>query len=183
MSPESKHAAKDSLSARLVHEAKAIALVALYFGCWLGALFLIKLLLLADYGIAFSGLSKALIGALILSKVVLILEHVSLGVWVESRPAWIGVVLRTVLYSLGVIVVLILEKGFDGRHEYGGFVASLSAIFQHIDIDHVLANAIAISGALLGYNIFAVIRRHLGEGGMLKLFLHHPTQRDDLADR
>ena len=175
MNSKSKNVAKDSLSARLAHEAKTIALVALYFGCWLAALFLIKLFLLTDYGIAFSGLSKALIGALILSKVVLILEHVSLGAWVKSMPAWIDVMLRTVLYSLGVLVVLILEKGFDGRHEYGGFVTSLGAVFQHIDIYHTLVNAIAISGALLVYNVLAVIRRHLGEGGLLKLFLHRPT--------
>ena len=175
MSSESNNVVKDSFSVRLLHEVKAIGVAALYFGCWLAVLLLIKQLILADYEIAFAGLSKALIGALILSKVVLILEHVSLGAWVKCQPAWVDVVLRTILYSLGVLVVLVLEKGFDGRHEYGGFIASLGAVSKHIDIYHVLVNAIVISGALLVYNILAVIRRHLGEGGLLKLFLRRPN--------
>ncbi len=179
MKKESNGAPEDSLYVRLAHEARLIVVTALYFGCWLAALVVIKKLVLEDYDIAFDGLSKALIGALILSKVVLVLERVSLGPWVRLQPAWIGVVLRTLLYSLGVVVVLVLEKGFDGRHEHGGFIASLRTVFEHVDIYQVWLNAISISGALLVYNILAVIRRHLGKGGLARLFLQ-PIPQDDI---
>lgn len=171
MKPEYNDKKTVSLSARLAHEAKAIGMAALYFGCWLAVLMVIKKLVLMDYQIAFDGLSTALIGTLILSKVVLLLEHVSLGAWVRLQPAWVDVVLRTLLYSLGVVIVLLLEKSFDGRHEYGGFVASLNMVFKHVDIYHVWLNTITISGALLVYNMLAVIRMHLGEDGLLRLFL------------
>jgi hypothetical protein len=160
-----------SLQQKLKHETKALTLAGLYFGCWIGTLMLLKELVLAEYQIAFHGLSLAVIGVLVLAKVVLVLEHVSLGAWVRSRPAWVDVMLRTALYSLGVLVVLLLEKGFEGRHEHGGFIPSLTSVFQHADVDHVWANTICLSGALLGYNVLSVLRRHLGTGGLLRLLL------------
>ena len=160
----------------MLHEARAVGLATLYFGLWLAILLLIKQLILAEYEIEFSGISKALVGALILSKVVLVLERVSLGGWVGRQPAWIDVLLRTLLYASGVLAVLILEKGFEGREEYGGFFAAVSGIYAAEDAYHVWANAIVISGALLVYNLLALIRRHLGEGGIFRILVATPPR-------
>ena len=153
------------------HEMKAVGLAALYFACWIAALIVLKQLILAEYHIEFHGMSKALVGALVLSKVVLVLEHIPLGAWVRARPAWVDIMLRTALYAFGVLVVLLLEKAFEGRHEYGGFGPSLIAVFQHVDIYHVWTNVICLSGALLVYNALSVLRMNLGERGLLRLFL------------
>jgi hypothetical protein len=160
-----------SFRQKLIWEIKSITLVALYFALWIGVLVLIKKLILADYHIEFHGMSKALVGAVVLAKVVLILEHVSLGSWERKLPAVTDVILRTALYALGVFIVVVLEKALEGRHEHGGFIPSLFAIFQGVDVYHVLVNVIAMSGALLVYNIVFVVRCHLGEGGLLRLFL------------
>ena len=165
-----------SAQKKLMNEIKAVGLAAVYFGCWFAALLVIKQLVLAEYDIQFFGLSKALIGALVLSKVVLVLEHVPMGAWVRARPAWIDVILRTALYAFGVFIVLLLEKAFEGRHEYGGFTSSMRTLFQHADIYHVYANVIVISGALLVYNALDVVRSYLGEGGLLRVFLLPRTQ-------
>jgi hypothetical protein len=156
---------------KLKDEVTAIGIAALYFGSWIAVLLWIKSLILAEYHIAFHQWSAALVGALVLSKVVLVLEHVSLGAWVRARPAWVDVVLRTAMYSLGVAVVLLLEKGFEERHEYGGFGRSLAMVFQHADIPHVWANTICVSGALLGYNTISVALRHLGKDTLMRMFL------------
>jgi hypothetical protein len=155
---------------RLKHELKELSLAGIYFFLWIGLLVAVKKLVLAEYQIEFVGLSAALIGALVLAKVVLILEHLPLGPLTRNRPAWVEVLVRTALYAAGVVVILLLEKGFEGRHEYGGFWQSLKSLFQHADIDHVWANAICITAALLGYNALAVIRRNLGEGGLIAIF-------------
>jgi len=160
-----------SFQQKLKHEIKAIGIAALYFGCWIAALLLLKSLVLAEYQIVFDGWSVAVVGALILSKVVLVLEHVSLGSWVRARPAWVDVILRTAVYSLGVAVVLVLEKGFEGRHEHGGFGPALRYLFQQADVHHVWANTFCLSGALLGYNALSVVRRHLGERGLIRIFM------------
>jgi len=155
---------------RLKDEIKALLLATLYFGAWVGMLMSIKTLILEEYQIAFNGWALAAVGVLVLAKVVLVLEHVSLGTWVRNRPAWSEVLLRTSLYTMGVFVVIVLEKAFEGRHEYGGFGKALSEGFQHADGPHIWANTICVTVALLGYNILVVIRRHLGAGGLLKFF-------------
>jgi hypothetical protein len=159
-----------SLKQRLNEEIKAVGSAALFFGCWIAVLLLVKSLILAQYEISFEGWSMIVVGALVLSKVVLILEHVSLGAWVRARPAWVDVVLRTAMYTLGVAVVLALEKGFEARHEYGGFGPALRQLLRHEDVYHFYVNTIVLSGALLGYNALAVVRRHLGKGGLIKMF-------------
>ena len=67
-----------SFKQKLKDEIKDIGIAALYFGCWLGALVLLKSLILAEYKIAFHGWTAVVVGALVLSQVVLVLEHVSL---------------------------------------------------------------------------------------------------------
>lgn len=159
------------LSTKLKAEFKSLVMVMLYFASWLIPLLIIKNLLLEEYSLPLTHISAGIMGALILSKVVLVLEHVPLGAWVGRQAAWVDVALRTVMYGAGVVVVLLLEKGFEARHDYGGFLASLGAVFEHADIDHVWVNTIVTSGALLVYNMLAVIRRHVSDGGLLQLLM------------
>jgi hypothetical protein len=102
-------------------------------------------------------------------KVVLILEHVPLGSRSKAWPAWTDVLLRTALYLAGVVVVLLLERGFEGRHEHGGFLPEVLATFEGSKGVHVWLNTICIGGALLGYNLSAVLRRNLGEGAFWRM--------------
>jgi len=48
---------------------------------------LIQVILLEKYKIEFDGVSMAFIGALIVAKVILILENVNLGSLVRKKPA------------------------------------------------------------------------------------------------
>jgi hypothetical protein len=155
----------------LRQEIETVALTTLYFAVWLGVLMLIKRLILEEYRIEFRGMSLALLGALVIAKVVLILEHVPLGQWVRRHAALVDVALRTLMYTLAVVVVLLLEKAFESRHENGGFGAALAKVFQHRDIPHVWANTICVGSALLVFNALAVLRHHLGMGRLIPLFL------------
>ena len=155
-------------------EARVVFLTTLYFATWFALLVLLKKLVLEQYQIEFTGLSLALIGALIVAKVVLVLEHVSLGEWINQHPAAIDVAVRTLLYAIGVLVVLLLEKAFESRHEAGGFWPALLHVFQHRDIPHVWANTIVVACALLVFNVLAVLRRQLGEESLLQSFFARP---------
>jgi hypothetical protein len=63
-----------------------VALAALYFTLWLGAIAFPKGLMLAEYRIQFQEFSLTLLGALVLVKVVPVFEHVPLGNWVRTPP-------------------------------------------------------------------------------------------------
>jgi hypothetical protein len=163
---------------KIVHELKVVSLVCLYFGSFVLLLALLKQLILEEYSVEARGLSVALIGALVLSKVVLVLEHVPISRWLKGRPVWMGLLFRTTLYALGVIIILLLEKAVSGRHEHGGFWPSLMSVFRHPDIYHVWYNAICLSVVLLGYNVLFIVRCHLGKGGLRRMFLS-PLSRED----
>lgn len=163
-----------NLQEKLKHELKAVILVTLFFATWLGVFMALKVLILEDYQIRVKGFSMVLIGALVLAKVVLILEHVSLGAWLRSRPVLVDVVLRTLLYAVGALVVMLLEKAFESRHEQGGFGNALMKVIEHRDIPQVWANAICVAGALLFYNLLSSLNRHLGTGGLARVFLSPP---------
>jgi hypothetical protein len=155
---------------KLKEELISLTLAMLYFGSWIASLMLVKWLILAEYHLAFYQWSMALVCALVLAKVVLILQHVSLGSWVRSKPAWVDLTLRTTMYSLGVAVVLILEKGFEARHEFGGFARAVYGLFSQTDFYHVLANILCLSGALLLYNILSVVDQNIGLRALLGFF-------------
>jgi hypothetical protein len=53
-------------------------------------------------------------------------------------------------------------------------------LFQQADIYHVWANLICIAGALLGYNAIMVVRRHIGNRELFRIFLVPlPEQPDE----
>ena len=160
-----------SVSEKLRNEIRSLGLTTLFFAAWFAVLIFLKWLILAEYSIEFTDVSIVLIGALIVAKVVLILDNVPIDTWTRTRPALAHILLRTILYGLGILVVLLLEKAFEGRHEYGGFVPAITQVFRHEEIHHVLAAAIGVTGALLVFNTLLVIRRQLGERGLLDLFL------------
>ena len=164
------------------HEIWLVAATTLYFAAWFGALMVLKTLVLAEYQIGFHGVPMMLVASLIVAKVVLVLEYVPLGAWIRKQPALVDVVLRTTLYALGVVVVLLVEKAFEARHDYGGFGASLTQVLRHAEIHHVWANAICVTGALLGFNALAVLRRRLGEGRLSDMFLRPYADEANLRD-
>lgn len=171
-----------SIVAKAKEEIKAVGLTTLFFALWFSVFVLLKTLILAEYNIGFAGLSAALVGALIVAKVVLILENVPLATWLRGRSGLVHLVVRTAIYGFGVFVVLLLEKAFEVRHEHGGFVPALARVFQHRDIHHAWATTIGVTGALLVFNALLVVRRHVGKQGLLRMFTSpFPEQARDEA--
>jgi hypothetical protein len=155
---------------KVIHEIIVVARTTTYFAVFFLFMILMKRLTLKDYDIEFTGVSQALIGALIMAKVILLMELISLGSWVQNQPPVVDVVLRTLLYSLGVLLVVWLEKSFEARHEAGGFSNATTYVLQHRDHYHVLVNTLSASASVFFFNCFSVFQRLLGKNGTFKLF-------------
>lgn len=145
---------------KVIKELKSIAGVTLYFFLWLGVLMILKTLMLKDYNIEFNGISIAIITSLVMAKVVLLMELIHLGSWVRRQPAIVDVVIRTMLYSLGVLFVQLLEKAFESRHEEGGFGNAMINVFQHRDMYKVWAGTLVIGISLFFYNTYSVLKQY-----------------------
>lgn len=99
-------------------------------------------------------------------------RHVPVGSWalVRTRPAWVYVLLRTILFTVAIFIVLLLERSFDGRHEHAGILPAMSAELLEGNLHRIIANTLVVSFGLLYYNTLFVIRHHLGGRGVWQLF-------------
>jgi hypothetical protein len=165
-----------SVRQKAIGELEEFGLAFLYFAVWFLVLVALKKLILADYQIGFYGLSAALVGALIVAKVVLVLEYVPLGNWVERRPVIVDVVLRTALYSIGVLIAVILEHGFERRHEHGGFTNAVFAVVAERNMYRVWATTIGVGTAILAFNVYSVFTARFGTAAILRLFFKTPLR-------
>lgn len=114
-----------SFKEKFKEEMRQIGIVSLYFFICFGTILLLKQLLLAEYNIKFYGFSVAVIGALIVAKVVVILDHTSIGKRFQDHLVYINVLYRSLVYSFFVGVVVLIEHAFEARQEAGGFTEGL----------------------------------------------------------
>ena len=163
-----------SFKQKLFHEIRSVAYATIYFAIWLGILMFLKTRILTEYKVEFTGISMALIGALILAKVVLVIDLIPLSNWTREHPASLIYIFRTLFNIIAVFILLLLEKAFESRHEYGGFGSSLSQVFQHRDVYHVWANVTVVSIAVFWFNVIFVLRGYLGEQKLRQLFFSIP---------
>ncbi|HEY5919719.1 MAG TPA: hypothetical protein VIU13_20005 [Chryseolinea sp.] len=169
MSKQSK-----SFKQKLIHEMKAVAFATLYFAIWFGILMFLKTMILSEYEVEFSGISMALIGALVLAKVALVIDHIPFSSWTRERSPIYFVIFRTLLNVVGVFIVLLLEHAFKARHEYGSFGSALINVFQHRDVYHLWASVTVVGISVFLFNVLFVLRKYIGEQKLSELFFSTP---------
>src|SRR5262245_11275149 len=140
----------------LKRELIEVGLVTLYFfGCFLVAVVLIKLIL-GEYQVEFRGLSLAVIMALVLAKVVVILDKTRTGTRFETRaPVALAAAYKTLLYFLVTFLVFLAERVFDAYREQSGFGAALTEVWTDRNRAVILAKSMCVGLALLGYHLYA----------------------------
>ena len=84
--------------------------VTLFFFVGFGLVLMLVKLILAQYSIPFSVLSRAMIAALIVGKVVLVLEKVRLEGRFPRAPGWVLVAIKTAFYGSGAVVAAFIER-------------------------------------------------------------------------
>ncbi len=155
---------------RIRHEVREIGLVTLYFlACFLFFLGL-KKLFLEEYSLEVTVFSTAVIGALVVAKVVVLLGNTSFGNRFHSGRLIVHVFWRSLVYTAVVFVVSLAERLFDLYRETSDLSALISKLWAGRDFDHFLAMNLCVGLSFLAYNSFSEIDRKLGEGGLRKLF-------------
>ena len=160
-----------STAERLRHELREVGVVTLYFlACFLFFLSL-KALFLDEYSIEIPVLGTAVVGALVLAKVVVILDKTSVGERFGSSRVLAHVLWRSLVYTAIAFVVTLAERLFEFYRKSGDLSAALSDVWAGEDVDHFLAMNLTVGVTLVAYNAFTEIGRHLGAHGLRDLFL------------
>jgi hypothetical protein len=91
------------------HELLEILPVTLFFLIGLNLIAYSKHLVLAEQGIAYEGIATATFGALVIAKIVLVVDKLSVTRWFRSRPIYQTILYRAVFYSVCVLVFRLVE--------------------------------------------------------------------------
>ncbi len=150
---------------KIKEELTTAGIATLYFLCVFLLIIVLKKLLLAHYDISYFGLSAAVIGALIVGKVVVVLDNFRAGTRYESsRSPIISILYKTLVYSAAVLLVLAAEKTFHAYQETNDLAAALMQVWQGRERSRILATILCIALAFTGYNLFSAVNRRLANG-------------------
>jgi hypothetical protein len=159
------------LRAFVVHEFRELLPPTIYFFVGFNLILFTKRLFLAEYLIQFSGFFLATVGALVVGKTVLIADAMPFLRRFDQAPLAQPILFKTVVYSLLVLLVRLLEAfvhyliqgGNVGR---GGFLDELLGSFSW---DQFIATQLWIFVLFLVYVTASEINNLLGDGELFKI--------------
>ncbi len=159
-------------------ELKTAGIASLYFLCVFLLIILLKKLLLAQYDISYFGMSAAVVGALIVGKVVVVLDNFRAGTRYESSHSPITSILyKTLVYSAAVLLVLAAEKIFHAYQESHDLAAAFLDIWQGRERSRILATILCIALAFTGYNLFSAVSRRLTNGKLAQWLIGRNSEQ------
>src|SRR5438132_6530814 len=141
----------------LWEELSRVIPIAVFFLTGFSLVLLIVKLSLAQYSIEVSTVSRALLGALISSKVVLVLNRTPLARGPVRYPRAVSVLLRTFSYGLAVIALGLTERVIDARRDHGGLIGATSFVATQTDIHRLAAVALGIALVFCAYFVLTDI--------------------------
>lgn len=165
-------AAEMTLLSRAKHEIKHLGLVTLYFFVCFGLVLTLKKLFLAAYEIDFYALSVAVIGALVVAKVVVILDSTRAGTRLDVRyPLVLGAMYKTLCYSAATFLVMSGERVLHAYREGGAARAAIADVWRGRNRNDILARVICIGVTFALYHLYRGIDRRLGQGTLWRTIL------------
>lgn len=160
-----------SITERIRHEIREVALVTLYFLGWFLFFLTLKKLFLEEYSVEITVLGTAALGALVMAKVVVILDNTPLGDRFAENRIGLHVLWRTLVYTAVAFVVTLAERLFALYRQLGELPAALSKLWAGEDFDHFVAMNLSVGLSLLVYTAWHEVDLHIGGCGLRGVFL------------
>lgn len=158
----------------LHHEVTAARPIFLFFLTGFLLQLLIVKLVLAQFSIPLFAVSKALLGAILAAKAVLILDNTPLARKLERYPRAIAVAVKTLLYGSGTLMLGYLERFIEGLHRTGTFDGAIGSISEQTNWYRFCAWILGISLVFAIYFVLSEISEQMGEGALWALFFERP---------
>ena len=153
---------------------REMAPVVLFFFIVFGLIGLLYKLFVAQYSIEFSAFAKAAIAALIMGKVVLLLDWSQTGHRLNKYPRIVVIIGKTIIYAFAVIVVGLGERIIDSKRKAGSFQSAIHAMIANANFDRFLGFVLLISMIVGAYLTVQEISRAMGKGALIRLFFEPP---------
>ncbi|WP_430816874.1 hypothetical protein [Carboxylicivirga sp. RSCT41] len=168
-----------SKSAFIKEFKEVLAISVFFFICFL-VFVLLKKAFLIEYDIKYQGFLSAAFGALVLGKVVVILDHLSVTKKLDHLANIYRVLFRSLIYLLGYIAFTFLEHGIMGLIHGEGLLEALGSNLHHTISMEGLATMVVLFLTFFIFNAFWVIRSHLGPQNLYALYFSKEQEHQPL---
>jgi hypothetical protein len=152
--------------------------VLFFFGAFM-VLFLIFKLFVAQYSIEYSAFTKAAVAALVLGKVVPLLDWADSGYRFEGHRRIVVVLGKTLAYALVVIMLGTGERIFTAFRHEGSIGAAVHFVVANADIHRFLGLVLLLSLVVGPYLTMQEIDRAIGKGVLFRLLFQRPASAGD----
>ena len=167
----------EKLTAKVRHELIEYAFNVVYLTFVFIAFTQYRRFLLAEYSIIYTNYWLALIGALILGKVIMIGSAFRLGRWLEDKPLIVPTIYKSILFCGFVVVLRVVEYAIKGLLHGDGLAAALVEFFAQKGMEEVLANTLVVLVALIPFFAVKELGRVLGRERVTALFFRNQVER------
>jgi hypothetical protein len=158
-------------------ELREVFPVTLFFFLGFVLVFLIVKLMLAQYAIPIKVFSQSMVAALIIGKVVLVLERVRLEDRFPNSPRSVLVAIKTIFYGFWAIVVGFFERIVQAWRATGGFATGVHEAWMHTDIHRFFAIVLCVTILFGSYFTFLEVDKVMGRGAIAALLFKRPQSR------
>jgi fumarate reductase subunit D len=149
--------------------------VIFFFAALMVILLLLKLFI-EQYSIEFYAFSKAAVGALILAKVILLMDLAESKRHASLYPRAVVVAGKTVIYGLAVIAVWMGERIFDACRKTGDLRNGIAMMIANANLDRFLGCVLLICLIVSAYLTLQEINQAMGDGALFRLFFKAPAR-------
>lgn len=144
---------------------------ALFFFLSFSLLEFTQRLILREYGIPLTNFAGAAIGALIIGKVVLVVDHLSFIRKFSDKPLLHNVIWKSSIYFAATFTFRYLEQIVSFLREYGNFVTANQHLLAEIVWPHFWLIQIWLVILLFIYCVVRELIRAIGTEEVMRLFL------------
>jgi hypothetical protein len=167
----------EGLTQKVRHELVEYAFNVVYLAIVFAAFTQYRRFLLAEYSIIYTNYWVALIGALVLGKVIMIGNVIRLGRLFEARPLIVPTIYKAVLFCVFIMVFKVVEFAIEGLLHGDTLAAALAEFFAQKGMDEVFANTLVVLVALVPFFAVKELGRVLGRERVAALFFRNRVER------
>jgi len=138
-------------------------------------IFLMFKLFVAQYSVEFPVFTKAAVAALILGKVIALLDWAQSGYRFATYRRITVVAAKTFIYASAVVVLGIGDRILEAARAQGGFHEGVNALIANANVDRFLGLVVLITFVVGSYLTIQEIDRAMGKGAMVRLFFEKPS--------
>jgi hypothetical protein len=131
-------------------------------------------LLVTQYSIQFTAFTSAAVAALIIGKVILLIDWAESGRDFGSHRRIVVIACQTFVYAFAVLTLGIGERILEAAHKAHSLRKGFDMTLANAHFDRFIGLVILISVVVFIYLVFQEIQRAMGKGALYRLLIERP---------